>query len=198
MPPGPLATSVVDPEVIRRGLIPPGDLYPKFDPDIPFEERKYAPPLGDKLLMLFQAEYPGVHGVLVQSVWAAGELVQYEFDFNKYVRGKDLAKQEGLIFRHILRLILLLGEFAQITPPGLDPQQWRSELRELADRLTECCREVDPRSTEHVLAQAAEPDALLGTVAAVPGALPASRSLGESSTAMSEELPEEDFGEGLE
>ncbi|HRZ14437.1 MAG TPA: hypothetical protein P5110_02900, partial [Candidatus Omnitrophota bacterium] len=49
----PLAVNLVDPEIIQRGILPPGDLYPQFDPDIPFEERKYAPPLGEKLRMLF-------------------------------------------------------------------------------------------------------------------------------------------------
>jgi superfamily II DNA/RNA helicase len=161
MPPGPLAVNHVDPEIIQRGILPPGDLYPPWDPDIPFEERKYAPPLGDKLRMLFDSEYPNVHGVFVQPVWAAGDLLEFSCDFNKYISGRDLAKQEGLIFRHILKLILLLGEFSQVTPPGLDAQTWRSELRELADRFTTCCREVDPGSTEQILAHAGDIDVVV-------------------------------------
>ncbi|MCA9095465.1 MAG: helicase, partial [Planctomycetaceae bacterium] len=77
-----------------------------------------------------------------------------------YISGRDLAKQEGLIFRHILRLILLLGEFSQVVPPGLDPEEWRTDLRTLADRLTDCCKAVDPQSTEYMLAHAADVDVL--------------------------------------
>jgi len=158
LPPGPLARNYLDTELVSRGLIAAGDLYPPWDPDIPFEERKYAPPLGEKLRMLFDATFPGVHGVFVQPVWAAGELLNFECNFQNYVSSRDLAKQEGLIFRHVLRLILLLGEFSQVVPPGLVAADWRSELTTIADRLTACCREVDPTSTEYMLAHEAEQD----------------------------------------
>ena len=165
MPPGPLATERVDREIVQRGLIPAGDLYPEYDPDIPFEERKYAPPLGDKLRMLFDSMYPHVHGVFVQPVWAAGDLLQFGCDFHNYIGGRDLAKQEGLIFRHILRLVLLLGEFSQVTPPGLDPDTWRSELRTLADQFAACCHHVDPNTTEYTLAHQADQDIVLKELA---------------------------------
>lgn len=203
MPPGPLAVENVDPEIIRRGILPPGDLYPPWDPEIPFEERKYAPPLGDKLRMLFDNEYPNVHGVFVQSVWCAGDLLEFSCDFNKYISGRDLAKQEGLIFRHILKLILLLGEFSQVVPPGLDPDAWRSELRELADRFTECCRAVDPNSTESILAHATDIDVVVkepaeaivvSTVAAETTS--SDTSISQEITAESAEIVE-DFGAGL-
>ena len=32
-------------------------------------------------------------------------------------KSRDLVKQEGIVFRHLLRLILLCGEFAQVSPP---------------------------------------------------------------------------------
>jgi superfamily II DNA/RNA helicase len=212
MPPGPLAVNLVDPEIIRRGILPPGDLYPPWDPDIPFEERKYAPPLGDKLRMLFDSEYPNVHGVFVQSVWAAGDLLDFSCDFHRYISGRDLAKQEGLIFRHILKLILLLGEFSQVTPPGIEPHVWKSELRELADKFTECCHQVDPGSTEQMLAQVADVDVVAQepTEAIVISEVPASikalnAAIKESTspgTATSEAASEseaviDDFGAGL-
>ena len=201
MPPGPLATEIVDPEIVRRGILPPGDLYPPWDPDIPFEERKYAPPLGDKLRMLFDSEYPNVHGVFVQPVWCAGDLLEFSCDFHKYISGRDLAKQEGLIFRHILKLILLLGEFSQVVPPGVDPDTWRGELRDLADRFTACCRAVDPNSTESILAHATDidvvvvepPEAIIvSTVATVAPST-------ANSNAVAAEAPPvvEDFGAGL-
>ena len=159
LPPGPLAREKIDVEVVARGLIPAGDLYPAFDPDIPFEERKWPIPLAEKVRMVFDAEYPGVHGIFVNPVWAAGDLVQsFDCDFHKYVGGRDLSKQEGLIFRHLLRLVLLLGEFSQTVPPGVDGETWRTELRDLADKLTEACRQVDPNSTEYALAHSADLD----------------------------------------
>lgn len=213
MPPGPLARNHVDTEIVRRGLLPPGDLYPPWDPDIPFEERKYAPPLGEKLRMLFESEYPNVHGVFVQPVWAAGDLLEFGCDFHKYIGGRDLAKQEGLIFRHVLRLILLLGEFSQVVPPGMDAPLWRSDLRELADRFTACCRAVDPNSTEHMLAHAADIDvvvkeppesksaALAAPAEGAQAAVPAGEVLSESIAVEAQEteppLLADDFGAGI-
>jgi len=158
LPPGPLATTRVDQEIVSRGLIAAGDLYPEFDPDIPFEERKYAPPLAEKVRMWFESDYPEVHDLNVLPVWVAGDLLDFGGDFQKYVSGRDLTKQEGLIFRHLLRLILMLGEFAQLTPPDFDAQAWRDELRDLAARLTESCRAVDPSSTDFALVHAADND----------------------------------------
>ena len=43
LPPGPLATERVDQEVVSRGLIAAGDLYPEWDPDARFEDRKWPP-----------------------------------------------------------------------------------------------------------------------------------------------------------
>ena len=98
LPPGPLARNYLDNELVTRGLITAGDLYPPWDPDIPFEERKYAPPLAEKLRILFDATYPGVHGVFVQPVWAAGELLNFECNFQNYIGSRDLAKQEASCF----------------------------------------------------------------------------------------------------
>ena len=211
LPPGPLAREFLDAELVTRGLIAAGDLYPPWDPDIPFEERKYAPALAEKLRVLFEALYPGVHGVFVQPVWAAGELLNFECQFHNYIGSRDLAKQEGLIFRHLLRLILLLGEFAQVTPPGMDPAVWRGELKQLADRLTACCREVDPTSTEYMLAHAADQDILVREPPAGAGAVvspaaapaPLATSSETAATVSPDESPADgeplldDFGAGI-
>ena len=207
MPPGPLARSYLDNELVARGLIAAGDLYPPWDPDLPFEERKYAPPLAEKLRMLFDASFPGVHGVFVQPVWAAGELLNFECNFQNYVASRDLSKQEGLVFRHLLRLVLLLGEFAQVRPPGLDAAAWRGELKVLADRFTACCREVDPTSTEYMLAHAADQDIVVRepAVAMQPAAQsPSGAALAttETSAPTDEEIAIEtsitdDFGAGI-
>ena len=159
LPPGPLARERIDNELVQRGLIAACDLYPEFDPDIPFEERKYAPALADKVRMLFEAEYPDVTDVMVQPVMVATDLLENWGDnFWNFVSGRDLTKQEGLIFRHLLRMVLLLGEFKQLTPPGLDANLWQDEIREICERLTACCRTVDPTSTDLMLAQEDETD----------------------------------------
>jgi superfamily II DNA/RNA helicase len=158
LPPGPLALTRVDPEIVSRGLIAAQDLYPEFDPDIPFEDRKYAPPLADKLKLWFDAMHPDVHELRITPVWCAGELLEFGGNFYNFVSSRDLSKQEGLVFRHVLRLVLLLGEFAQLTPPETDPQVWREELQDLAAQWTEACRGVDPTSTDHMLVHAADAD----------------------------------------
>ncbi len=203
MPPGPLAQNYLDTELVTRGLINAGDLYPPWDPDIPFEERKYAPPLAEKLRMLFEANYPGVHGVFVQPVWAAGELLNFECNFQNYIGSRDLAKQEGLIFRHLLRLVLLLGEFSQVTPPGMDAALWRSELKDVADRLTACCREVDPTSTEYMLAHAADQDLVVkeppaGAAVAVPANAGALAAAPAEDNISAEAPVSDDFGAGVD
>jgi hypothetical protein len=81
--------------------------------------------------------------------------LQFGGDFNKYVTSKSLQKQEGIIFRHLLRMILLIAEFQQLSPPEGDEAQWHDELQEISARITECCRAVDPTSTEKALEEAA-------------------------------------------
>ncbi|MGF1582391.1 MAG: DEAD/DEAH box helicase [Gemmataceae bacterium] len=174
LPPGPL-TLRLDEELIRRGLIlekhmasyvPDEDEQDNRWSQDPDEEWVRPPKFADKLKILFEAENPDVHDVNVLAVWAAGELLEFGGDFNKLITSKNLAKQEGIIFRHLLRLVLLLGEFMEVTPPGVDPIEWRTELQEVADRLTASCREVDPQSTEETIEHAQKPDVVEGKKAA--------------------------------
>ncbi len=162
LPPGPLATSRLDAELIRRGLIVAP--VPKADEDEEEEDEdeEYPPSLADKLRLLFDARFPDVTDVHTQSVWCAGELLRYAGNFNKFVQTRDLVKQEGIVFRHLLRLILLCGEFAQACPPDTTPEEWQADLRDLADRLTVSCREVDPTSTDEIIEQAHAADVVEG------------------------------------
>jgi superfamily II DNA/RNA helicase len=166
LPPGPLATTRLDAELIRRGLIlapvPKTDDEEKDDE----EDEEIPPTLADKLRLLFDALHPTVTDVNTQSVWAAGELLRYNGDFNLYVRTRDLVKQEGIVFRHLLRLILLCGEFAQVCPPDADPVAWQADLREWSNKLTDSCRVVDPASTDMMIEQARAADVVEGEAAA--------------------------------
>jgi superfamily II DNA/RNA helicase len=160
--PGPLATGRLDEELIRRGLMlakPP----PSPDEDEEEEEEEERPPtLAEKLYLLFEATHPDVTDVHTQSVWAAGELLRFGGNFNKYVQSRDLVKQEGIIFRHLLRLILLCGELAEVYPAETTAEEWRADLRDLADRLTASCREVDPQSTDELIELAHAADVVEG------------------------------------
>ncbi len=167
--PGPLATERLDPELIARGLIiakPPKVEGEEEDEEEEFEER--PPTLAEKVRMLFDVTHPDVTDVNTQSVWAVGEVLRYGGNFNQYVTSKDLTKQEGIIFRHLLRFILLLEEFLQLTPPGIDPRQWQIDLRDLSDKLTETCRKVDPTSTEETIKKAQAADVVEGEDHAKP------------------------------
>ncbi|AMV26717.1 ski2-like helicase [Gemmata sp. SH-PL17] len=162
--PGPLQTEKLDPELIAKGLIvakPPKEEGEEEEEEewVPWDER--PPVLADKARMLFDAKYPEVGDFMTQGVWAANEVMNYG-NFNTYVTTKDLTKQEGLIFRHLLRLILLTQEFEQLTPPGLTPEDWKKELAEIADKLTEICRTVDPTSTEEAIKRAHGADVVEG------------------------------------
>jgi superfamily II DNA/RNA helicase len=161
LPPGPLATTRLDADLIQRGLI----LAPvvKEEEDEEDEDDWERPPtLADKLRLLFDALHPDVHDVSTQSVWAAGELLRFNGNFNLYVRTRDLIKQEGIVFRHLLRLILLCGEFAQVCPPDTTKEEWQNDLRDLSDRLTASCREVDPTSTDEMIEHAHAADVVEG------------------------------------
>jgi superfamily II DNA/RNA helicase len=164
MPAGPLARERLDPELIKRGLVnahvlEPPDEEEEFDP---FKEREYPPTLAEKLRLYFDALYPEVMDVNTLSVWAAGELLRFGGNFNLYVKSRDLIKQEGIIFRHLLRLILLCGEFAQVSPPETTETAWQWWLRDLSDRLTAACRAVDPASTDEIIQQAHAADVVEG------------------------------------
>jgi superfamily II DNA/RNA helicase len=164
LPPGPLAVTRLDPELIQRGLLlaPVPKSPEEEEEDDEWEEEERPPTLAEKLRLLFDALYPDVTDVNTEPVWAAGELFRFGGNFNKYVQSRDLVKQEGIVFRHLLRLILLCEEFAQVTPPVTTEGAWRADLRDISDQLTASCREVDPASTDELIEQAHAADVVEG------------------------------------
>jgi superfamily II DNA/RNA helicase len=164
MPAGPLATTRLDADLIRRGLllapVPPSEEEDEEEDEPDDWER--PPVLADKLRLLYDATHPNAGDVNTQAVWVAGELLRHGDNFNLYVRARDLIKQEGIIFRHLLRLILLCGEFMQLTPPDTTAEAWQADLRDLTDRLTASCRAVDPASTDEVIQMAKAADIVEG------------------------------------
>ncbi|HKB03606.1 MAG TPA: DEAD/DEAH box helicase [Gemmataceae bacterium] len=202
VPPGLLETEILRPALEQRGL-----LAAKLEPGLEGEEeadRRWdedeepEPWFAEKLRMYFEVLRPEVEDVEVFSVWSAGDLLaNFGGNFNLYVRTKDLTKQEGIIFRHLLRLILLCEEFAQLTPPDVPAEEWQGFLRDLANRLTDSCRRVDPTSTEETIQRAQSADALAEqrpAVHVVPATL---GQVKEAATEAPVTESEEEFGAGL-
>jgi superfamily II DNA/RNA helicase len=163
LPPGPLARGWLDDEIIRRGLASADELYPKSfaeedDPQKKFggPQRRFAIPFAEKLRMLFQSEFPNAGNLRITPVWVVGDVLKFQGDFQKYVTSRDLTKQEGLIFRHLLRMILLCQEFTQLTPPQTRKEEWQAELNEIASICTAACRTIDPESTDKMLESLSE------------------------------------------
>jgi hypothetical protein len=166
MPPGPLATTRLNGELLALGLATPEQLGAKpeevdeepKDRREMFQERVFVLTLAEKLRLLFDANFPGVHSLHTTPVWAAGEVLEFGGQFNKYITARGLQKQEGVIFRHLLRLILLLKEFLPLAPPDSSEEEWRSELESISATLVDCCRGVDATSTDKVLEEVEELD----------------------------------------
>lgn len=171
MPPGPLATTRLDVQLLKLGLVTLEQLgAAEEDEDdkrrrrgdgIFEEEPVWVLTLAEKLRLLFDHDFPGVHDVRVVPVWAAGELLEFGGDFNNFITSNALQKQEGVIFRHVLRMILLLAEFKQLCPPDTVEEEWRSELDDITNRLAESCRQVDASSTDKTLEQAEQASEIL-------------------------------------
>ena len=156
LPPGPLATTRLDVNLLRLGLVSAEELTENVADDDdrgyqPFEERKWVLTLAEKLRLQFQHDFPGVDDVRISPVWITGALFEYGDNFDKFVLGQKLQKQEGIVFRHLLRLVLLINEFTAMSPPELESQQWRDVLRLISDRITASCQDVDAQSTQKVL-----------------------------------------------
>ena len=168
LPNGPLATDRLDSMLLTLGLATADELVPKTEEEDEaereqrqhfggwMEERTYVIPLAEKLRRLFEHEYPKV-SVRIFPVWAAGDiLLDFNGDFNKYIVSKGIQKQEGIIFRHLLRLILLLDEFLNMPPKDGSPDDWKADLNEMKETLLACCTAVDPKSTLEILEHAKE------------------------------------------
>ena len=114
------------------------DLWEDDEPDEPSD-------LPEMLKALFDATLASPEDIEVQAKWVAGGIFELDCDFYKYVKSRNLTKNEGLMLRHLLRLVILAGEF--MTRSGGDPDYER--IGELATRA---CQAVDPTYTDRFLA----------------------------------------------
>lgn len=171
LPAGTLAQTRLDPLLLQQGLATSEELGAAGKDDeevenrgfgrVMFEERVWPLTLAEKILRLFQSDYPSVHDVSIRPVRIVGELLEFGGDFNKFITTRKLQKEEGILFRHLLRMILLLDEMANIPPNETTPEQWEDPLDDLAAQLTVTCRAVDETSTNEILEQAGNQDDLV-------------------------------------
>lgn len=161
LPPGPLAVGRLDETLLRLGLATDEELSLEVQKQKEEEEgergyydeaRPRVLALADKLRRLFSHDFPRVDDLRTTPVWVAGEVLEFG-NFNNYITSNRLQKQEGVIFRHLLRFILLLEEFAMLCPPEMTQEEWEDEIYEIADKIIEICQTVDPSSTNETLEQ---------------------------------------------
>ena len=164
LPPGTLTNDRLDPELLTLGLATPEELGQTNEQDedryVPFEERVWPLTIGEKALRLFRHEHPRVDDVSITPAWIVGRLMEFDFNFQNFVTSYKLQKDEGILFRHCLRMVLLLGELANVPPPQSTVETWEHWLDDLAERLTQMCRKVDPQSTDEIIVTdpTAQPD----------------------------------------
>ncbi|MCC9603273.1 DEAD/DEAH box helicase [Stieleria sp. JC731] len=165
MPPGKLATEYLDAELLTRGIATAEELGASSGEDdeeirdrgfgrVMFDEPKVWPlTIGEKVHRLFQNDFPRIDNVRIRPVWIVGELLNYDLDFNKYITTKKLQKEEGILLRHCLRMILFLDEMANVPPESTTVETWEDWMDDLADKLTIACQKADPQTTNEILAE---------------------------------------------
>lgn len=160
---GPLQRDVLEPLMIAMGIRledektadgekPESilDAYSdEFDPDA---ER--PPKFADMLKIAYEKDLPFADAPIVQHKWVAGGLFDAQDDFWRFIKSRGMQKNEGLVFRHLLRLVLLSQEFLRRTE---DP-----DYEEIVVRATNACRSVDPAYTDRFLSSEKEGPSLLG------------------------------------
>ncbi len=117
------------------------------------EERERPPQFADMLRIAYEKDLPHPENFPVQPKWVAGGVFDSGDEFHRFVKSRSLQKNEGLVFRHLLRLVILAQEFARRTE---DP-----DYAEIVERATRACRDVDPAYTERFLASESEAEGLL-------------------------------------
>lgn len=155
--PGPLQANELQPTLIQMGVVlthPDGGITAVDDEEtVDYWEDKddTQRPLSlpEMLKILFDARLHTPETVYVQPKWIVGGILEHDSDFYKFVRARNLIKNEGLILRHLLRLIILTGEFT-ILSEG-DP-----EYERIGELATQVCKGVDERYTDRFLASEAE------------------------------------------
>ena len=131
---------------------------PEADPDEddfnPWREEEERPPTFSEMLKIaFESELATPEDLRVQPKWIVGGLFESRSEFYKFTGSRSLQKNEGIVFRHLLRFVILANEFLTLTD---DPH-----YESMVERATEACDHVDPAYTEKYLASEEESRHLL-------------------------------------
>jgi superfamily II DNA/RNA helicase len=163
LPADPFEMNELDPQLVEYGLISADAMGQQRGPDVQepeaprrrrhdmslaeqFEDEEEPLPLfPDKLNLLFEAKLAVPEGLLIQPKWVVGGIEEFNGEFFKFVGARELVKNEGLVLRHLLRLVILAGEFHTRTE---DPH-----YDEIGQRATAICQSVDSRYTDRFLAE---------------------------------------------
>jgi hypothetical protein len=119
------------------------------------DEDERPPTFPEMLKIAFDAKLPGPEDIRVQPKWVLGGVRDLDCDFYKFVTSHDLTKHEGIILRHLLRLVILAGEFFVRTE---DP-----DYQQIGELATRTCQRVDPRYTDRFLAEQQDKAALVSS-----------------------------------
>jgi len=158
MPKGPLQEQLIEPLMIQMGVTV---AHPEPSPDDEdkgprafWEEDDDKPKtFAEMLAIAFDAELAMPEEPEMQTKWIAGGLHEGGGDFYRFIAARDLGKNEGIVLRHLLRVVLLAGEFYEATE---DP-----DYEIIGHRVEASCRAVDAKATEQVLARRNETKALM-------------------------------------
>ncbi len=149
---GPLQEQVLEPLLTSMGIRidqpepPPEDEPHRWVDKWEEEEKEPIPTFPEMLAIAFEAKLAAPEPAFVQPKWIAGDAFARDGEFFKCVKALNLVKQEGIVLRHILRLVILAGEFLLRTE---DPDYER--MSELA---TQACQRVDESYTNRFLSEA--------------------------------------------
>ena len=152
LPPGPLQMNEMEPLMIQMGvaLTKPEKPAPHERTSLEDywddEEEERPPTFPEMLKIAFEAKLSAPEPVFVQPKWVAGQAFAMNGEFFKMVKACNLIKQEGLVLRHLLRLVILATEFYVWTE---DPS-----YQEIAQKATDTCRRVDERYTDRFIEDA--------------------------------------------
>ncbi len=156
LPKGPLQENELEPLMVQMGIVlaqPEPDEEEEYErprftslEEVYAEEEERPPTFPEMLKIEFEAKLAVPDPIRVQPKWMAGNAFEFDGEFYKYVKSRDLVKQEGIVLRHLLRFVILAGEIEAYTS---DPT-----YAELAERAATTCRRVDEKHTERFLSEA--------------------------------------------
>ncbi|MBP7744493.1 MAG: DEAD/DEAH box helicase [Phycisphaerae bacterium] len=161
VPKGPLQAQVLEPQLIAMGVTvtrpeaPPEDGPRRWVDAWEEDEEEHPPTFPEMLKIAFEAKLAAPEPAFVQPKWIAGDAFLRDGEFFKCVKALDLIKQEGLILRHLLRLVILAGEFFVRTE---DP-----EYQRIGELATKTCARVDEKYTQRFLSEAQSMQAVMKT-----------------------------------